>query len=68
MPVVMFEFEESDFELIKNVLVDAFQDCDIRLGEQEEKGMKLKEDFSPKEFYAFMAIFIQNRTTWREVG
>ncbi|MFH1773979.1 MAG: hypothetical protein ABH874_03360 [Methanobacteriota archaeon] len=65
MPVIMFEFSESDLQYIKDILVDTYQDCDILLDGREEKGIKLKENLSPKDFYAFMAIFIQNKTTWR---
>jgi hypothetical protein len=67
MALVMFEFNESDLEYIKDILVNTFQDCDIRLEGKEEKGIKLKDDLTPRDFYAFMAIFIQNKTAWGEM-
>jgi hypothetical protein len=67
MPIVMFKLEEGDGEFVKDILVDTFHECTVNLEGRAVKGIKLEEDIPAKDFFAFLAVFIQSRVSWEAI-
>jgi hypothetical protein len=65
MPLVMFEFDDNSVSYIKDILIDSYRDCEVTIEGEKVEGIKLDDRLSPKDFYAFTAILIKEKTTWK---
>ncbi|WP_457556220.1 hypothetical protein [Candidatus Pyrohabitans sp.] len=64
MPYIALKLDDSDLEHAKLVLDRACGECEVSLEGRRERGLVLL-DRTPKNLYALLAIYMQNRVDWR---
>jgi|Deesub1362A_J573_1020465.scaffolds.fasta_scaffold08253_2 hypothetical protein len=64
MPYIALELGDEDLEHAKLVLGEACESCEVNIDGRAEKGILLSKK-TPKNLYALLAIYMQNRVDWR---
>ncbi|WP_456475235.1 hypothetical protein [Candidatus Pyrohabitans sp.] len=64
MPYIALELGDEELEHAKLVLGDACKSCEVNIEGRPEKGVLLSER-TPRNLYALLAIYMQNRVDWR---
>ncbi len=64
MPYIALQLSDEDLEHAKLVLGEACESCELSIEGRREKGIVLL-DRAPKNLYALLAIYMQNRVDWR---